>query len=64
MNATRKIVKRESISVNTEGLAETLGCGRVTAIKIGEAAQAKMKVGRRVLWNLDKIRGYLSEVSE
>ena len=64
MNATRRSTNTQSISVSTQGLAETLGCGRVTAIKIGEAAQAKMKVGRRVLWNLDKIRGYLSEVSE
>jgi len=49
-----------SITVSTESLSRLLDCGRSTAVKIGEAADAKVRVGRRVLWNSNKIRKYLS----
>ena len=47
-----------SITVSTESLSRLLDCGRSTAVKIGEAADAKVRVGRRVLWNSNKIRKY------
>ena len=49
-----------NITVSTESLAELLDCGRATAIKIGEAANAKIYVGRRVLWNTSRIKEYLN----
>ena len=48
-----------SITVSTETLAEMLDCGKVTAIKIGNAANARIQIGRRILWNTAKIRDYL-----
>ena len=49
-----------NIAVSTESLAELLDCGRATAIKIGEAAEARIQIGRRVLWNTEKIRRYIN----
>ena len=51
---------RGNITVSTETLAEMLDCGKVTAKKIGTAAGAKIQIGRRVLWNSEKIKAYLN----
>lgn len=48
-----------SITVSTETLAEMLDCGKVTAVKIGNAANARIQIGRRILWNTAKIKQYL-----
>lgn len=48
------------VTVSTDRLAELLDCGKVTAKKIGEQANAKIQIGRRVLWNMDKIKAYLN----
>lgn len=53
----------ERLAANTETLAESLDCGRATAVKIGEAAGAKIQIGRRVLWNVSKVKQYLNCVS-
>ena len=50
----------EYITVSTEKLAELLDCGKATARTIGEKANAKIKIGRRTLWNVDKIKAYLN----
>ena len=50
--------------MNTAQLAAALGCGTPSAVKIGEAAQAKIKCGRRVLWSRLKIERYLERCSE
>ena len=57
MNENRK-------TVTTAELKQSLGCGRAAAVKIGTAAQARVTVGRRVLWNVSKIQQYLDSVSE
>ena len=49
-----------NITVSTDTLSKLLDCGRATAIKIGTEADAKIKIGKRVLWNTEKIRGYLN----
>lgn len=65
MNATQKKVSKTQLSaVDTEGLKEILGCGRVSAVKIGTDAKAKISVGRRVLWNVKKVQEYLDSISE
>lgn len=51
-----------SICVTTETLAECLDCGKHTAIKIGTDAGAKIKIGRRVLWDIAKIKHYLDRM--
>lgn len=52
------------IAVSTSGLSDLLGCGRDTAVKIGTEAHARIKIGRRVLWNVAKIQNYLDNMSE
>ena len=47
------------ITINTETLAECLDCGKNTAVKIGEAAGARIQIGKRVLWNVHKVQQYL-----
>ena len=58
------IYNENSLAVDTVGLQEILGSGRKTAVNIGTAAGAKIYVGRRVLWNVGKIKKYLDEISE
>jgi len=50
------------LAVNSEELQAMLGCGRMAAREIGEKAQAKVKVGRRTLWNVAKVQTYLNTV--
>lgn len=57
--ATRSTKDTEYVTVSTERLAELLDCGKVTAKKIGEQANAKIQIGRRVLWSMDKVKKYL-----
>ncbi len=52
------------LSVNTRELQELLGCGRHTACKIGKLAGARMQLGKRILWNVGKIKAYLDQEGE
>lgn len=52
------------ITVSTENLAKMLDCGRATAVKIGMAAGARVQVGKRVLFKMDKIEEYLNKLAE
>ena len=59
MNATKQIGTLEDRKmVDTNGLQAMLSSGRKTA------AQARVQVGRRVLWNVGKIQKYLDAISE
>ena len=51
------------ISVDTNGLQTILSCGRSTAVQIGSEAQARVMIGKRVLWNVEKVQMYLNNVS-
>ena len=55
-------ISNNTITVDTNGLAQMLSCGRGTAVKIGIAAGAKIKIDKRVLWYLPKIHSYLGQV--
>ncbi|MCD8224758.1 MAG: hypothetical protein LUC99_07950 [Clostridiales bacterium] len=65
MNRT-KIIEggAERKTVDTAGLQQMLMSGRKTAVEIGTAAEARIQVGRRVLWNVDKVQRYLDAISE
>lgn len=63
MNATRKTTTPKKITVTTDELQEMLGCGRESAVRVGESAEARVKIGRRVLWNLSKIQSYIDNMS-
>ena len=48
--------------VDTEALQGLTGCGRDSAVRIGMEAEAKVKIGRRVLWNVEKVKAYLNQI--
>lgn len=64
MNKTSLREAEETITVDIEKLSAMLSCGRATARKIGEQAEAKICIGRRVLYSVDRVRKYISNVSE
>lgn len=51
------------ISVDTNGLQTILGCGRSTAVQIGTEAQARIIIGKRLLWNVSKVQKYLDTIA-
>lgn len=51
-------------SIDTGELQAMLSCGRSTAVQIGNNANARIQIGRRVLWNVKKINQYLDSISE
>ena len=53
----------EKIAVDARELQALLSCGRKTAEEIGMKAEARIKVGKRVLWNVSKLRLYLDAIS-
>lgn len=66
MRATKRIENSESqekIAVTTEDLQAMLSCGRQSAVQIGEAAEARIQIGKRVLWNVQKVREYINLIS-
>ncbi len=52
----------EKMYVNRSNLPMLLDCGMSTAVKIGEAAGAKRCIGRRVLFDVSKIKTYLDNM--
>lgn len=66
MNGTTKFSSRNHASrltVTTDELQSLLGCGRKSAVDIGEMAEARIQLGKRVLWNVEKVRIYLNLIS-
>lgn len=62
----RKVKKREvetRICVDTTTLAGMLGCGILTANRIGREAGARVQVGRRVLYRVAAVEEYLEKKS-
>lgn len=58
----RQTKERESncrLAVDIEGLAAMLSCGQMTARKIAEDAGARITIGRRVLYSVQKVEKYL-----
>lgn len=56
----RKPEVKDVISTDITGLQSMTGLGRNTAAKIGEEADAVIRIGRRKLYNVDKIKQYLN----
>lgn len=64
MNKTIKKEDDHPMLVDIEGLVGLLSCGHATARKIGADAQARIVVGRRVLYLVDKVKAYLENMAE
>lgn len=54
----------EAILIDTEKLQELLSVSKKTAVKIGEAADARIQIGRAVRWKVSKIEEYLNTNKE
>lgn len=52
------------VAVNINTLAGMMDCGLVTARRIGANAGARVQIGKRVLYRLDKINAYLDRMTE
>lgn len=64
MRKTNTLETENKIMVSAENLAKMLDCGRVTAVKIGIEAGARIQIGKRVLFKMDKIERYLDSLAE
>ena len=64
MNKTKERPTSQPITVNIDTLSALLSCGHATARKIGEQAGAKIVIGRRVLYSVEKVKNYLSYLEE
>lgn len=54
----------QKLLLNTKDLQEILSCGYSSAVKLGMDAQARVKIGKRVLWNRQKLEAYLNDITE
>lgn len=52
------------LTVSADTLAGILNCGRATAVKIGTASGAKIRIGRRTLYKVSIIEKYLETIAE
>lgn len=57
------ILLSEKMALTTPELMAVLGCGRYCATEIGSQAQAKITIGKRVLWDASKVRKYLNSIA-
>ena len=64
MNKTFNRNDPDVIAVDIEKLSHMLSCGCATARKIGEQAEARIFIGRRVLYSVNKVRKYLDSIAE
>lgn len=64
MNKTKERPTSQPITVNIDKLSAMLSCVHATARKIGEQAGAKIVIGRRVLYSVEKVKNYLSYLEE
>lgn len=62
MNATNHKTgsSPEKILVDLVELREMLSCGAVTAREIARRAEASLKIGKRRLYNVEKIKAYIT----
>lgn len=66
MRATEKDYSmglKNRLLVDSAELQILLGTGRPTAVKVGTDAGARVQIGHRVLWNVQKIQKYLDTIS-
>ena len=54
----------QKMLVNTANLMELLDCGKHTAIAIGHSANARVRLDRKLFWNVRLIQKYIDSISE
>ena len=60
MNKTSERHSAQPLTVDIEKLSAMLSCGHATARKI--QAGARIEIGRRVLYSVEKVQKYLSSL--
>lgn len=60
---TANVILGESRLMDTEELRAYTNLGRNNAMKLGEDIGAKVKIGKRVLWDRKKIDQYFNELT-
>lgn len=63
MQKTNSTDQSERIAVNIDTLQGMLDCGKATARQIGTAAGARVQIGKRVLYSVDKVNAYLNDLA-
>lgn len=64
MNRTKIRQTDYPLTVDIEKLSAMLSCGNTTARKIGEQAGARVVIGRRVLYYVERVKKYLESLAE
>ena len=64
MNKTKERETKQLIAVDINKLSAMLSCGECSARKIGEQAGARIVIGRRVLYSVDKVKEYINSMAE
>lgn len=61
MNKTTTYVidLEKRICVTSDELCALLGCGKKSALEIANRAEARIYIGKRVLFSVDKIKTYI-----
>lgn len=57
------IKPQNRIAITTEELQAMLSCGRNSATQIGDMAEARIQIGKRIFWNVDKVKTYIDMIS-
>ena len=66
MRATKQfnnVDTQSKITINTDELQAMLSCGRYSAIQSSEAAEDSIQIGKRIFWNVEKIKSYINSIS-
>ena len=62
MNKRNENITPTKLYVGIDELKTMLSIGRNSALIVGEKANAKIKVGRRTLYNVEKIKDYMASL--
>ena len=60
MNKRNENITPTKLYVGIDELKTMLSIGRNRALQVGEKANAKVKVGRRTLYNVEKVKEYMA----
>lgn len=66
MRATKQfntVDTQNKIAITTDELQAMLSCGRYSAVQVGDAAEARIQIGKRIFWNVEKVKAYINLIS-
>lgn len=57
------VITSVKIAITTNELQAMLSCGRYLAMQIGEQAEARIQIGKRIFGDVKKIKEYINLIS-